>query len=224
MARFARIVAPGYSHHVTQRGNRRQQTFFNDEDYAAYIELLAEHCRAHEVRIWGWCLMPNHVHLIAVPRREDGLRLAIGKTHRHYSRRVNFREGWRGHLWQDRFASCPMDKAHLWQAAHYVDLNPVRAGLVRHAEDWPWSSARARIRGDQDPLLDARCPLHAGAREVSSWKQFLATALEVEQIERLRLHERTGRPLGSRQFVKRVGQIVGRDLIPKKAGRKPKED
>ena len=99
MARIARIVVPGYPHHITQRGNRRQQTFFNDEDYQAYIELMSHWCREHAVVIWGYCLMPNHVHLIAVPADEDGLRHAIGEAHRRYTRRVNFRQGWRGHLW-----------------------------------------------------------------------------------------------------------------------------
>jgi putative transposase len=144
MARIARVIAPGFPHHVTQRGNRRQQTFFGDKDYRAYVNLLPEHCLAHGVLIWGWCLRPNHVHLIAVPATEAGLRLAIGKTHRHYTRRVNSREGWRRHLRQGRFSSCPMDEDYLVAAARYADLNPVRAGLVSRPEAWPWSSAASR--------------------------------------------------------------------------------
>ena len=92
MARLARLVIPGLPHHVTQRGNRRQQTFFNDGDYAAYLELMADWCREEGVEIWSYCLMPNHVHLIAVPKTEDGLRRAIGEAHRRYTRRINFRE------------------------------------------------------------------------------------------------------------------------------------
>ncbi len=92
-------------HHVTQRGNRRQQTFFSDGDYAAYRELMAQWCREYAVEIWSYCLMPNHAHLIAVPSGEDGLRLAIGEAHERYTRRINFRERWRGYLWQGRFAS-----------------------------------------------------------------------------------------------------------------------
>ncbi len=102
MARIARVVVPGVPHHVTQRGNRRQKTFFSDEDYEVYIELMAEWCAARGVEVWAYCLMPNHVHLVAVPESEDGLRRAIGEAHRRYSRRVNFREGWRGHLWGGR--------------------------------------------------------------------------------------------------------------------------
>ena len=126
MARIARVIAPGFPHHVTQRGNRRQQTFFCDDDYQVYVDLLREQCLAHGVLIWGWCLMPNHAHLIAVPASETGLRLAIGNTHWRYTRHVNFREKWRGYLWQGRFTSCPLDDEHLLAAARYVDRNPER--------------------------------------------------------------------------------------------------
>jgi putative transposase len=221
MARLARVIAPGFPHHVTQRGNRRQPTFFGDDDYAAYVELLREHCTRHDVRIWGWCLMPNHVHPIAVPASEAGLRLAIGKTHRHYTRRVNFREKWRGHLWQGRFASFPMDDDHLWQAGRYVDLNPVRARLAAAPEEWPWSSARARILGGPDPLVAPDCPLLL-ARKVRSWREFLDLGLTGSDLDEFRLHERTGRPLGPEPFVVAVGRVVGRDLHPCKPGPKPK--
>ena len=153
MARLARVVIPGLPHHITQRGNRRQQTFFNEGDYAAYLELMTEWCREQGVEIWSYCLMPNHTHSIAVPSSEDGLRWAIGETHRRYTRRINFREKWRGYLWQGRFASFVMDEPYLLAAARYIELNPVRARLVSKAEDWPWSSARAHLAGQDDPLV-----------------------------------------------------------------------
>ena len=133
MARLARLVIPGLPHHITQRGNRRQQTFFNEADYAAYLELMSEWCRDQGVEIWTYCLMPNHTHIIAVPSTEDGLRWAIGEAHRRYTRRINFREKWRGYLWQGRFASFVMDEPYLLAAARYIELNPVRAGLVAKA-------------------------------------------------------------------------------------------
>ena len=111
MARLARIVAPGLPHHITQRGNRRQKTFFHDDDYQQYLNLMREWCERHSVEIWAYCLMPNHVHLVAVPETEDGLAKAIGEAHRRYTRYVNFRKGWTGYLWQGRFASFPMDEA-----------------------------------------------------------------------------------------------------------------
>ena len=131
MARLARVIAPGMPHHVTQRGNRRQQTFSGEEDYQHYLELMAQFCRAEQVAIWAYCLMPDHVHLIVVPQSAESLRRAIGEAHRWYTRWINFREGWRGHLWQGRFASFVMDEDHLLTAARYVELNPVRAGLVQ---------------------------------------------------------------------------------------------
>jgi len=137
MARLARLVVPGMPHHVTQRGNRRQQTFFNEGDYAAYLELMAEGCRERGVEIWGYCLMPNHIHLIAVPSTEDGLRWAIGAAHERYTRRINFRQQWRGYLWQGRFASFVMDEPYWVAAARYVELNPVRARLVASPSQWP---------------------------------------------------------------------------------------
>lgn len=142
MARIARVVLPDYPHHVTQRGNRRQAVFFSHDDYRTYRTLLAGACRVARTQVWAYCFMPNHVHLILVPSHVDGLRQALGEAHRRYTRRINLREGWRGHLWQERFHSFPMDDAHLVAAARYVELNPVCAGLVQRAADWPWSSAR----------------------------------------------------------------------------------
>jgi putative transposase len=152
MARIARVVVPGIPHHVTQRGNRRQQTFFLPDDYKAYIDLLAEWCRICRVEILAWCLMPNHVHLIVVPETETALARAIGEAHRRYTRRINFREGWRGHLWQERFASFPMDEGYLLAAARYIEMNPVAAGIVSHPGDYRWSSAGAHLAGLDDAL------------------------------------------------------------------------
>jgi putative transposase len=154
MARLARIVIPDLAHHVTQRGNRRQPVFFGEGDYAAYRSLVAEACRAQAVSCLAWCLMPNHVHLILVPRSADGLRVALSEAHRRYSRRINLAKGWTGYLWQGRFCSYPMDDAHLATAIRYVELNPVKAGLAARAEDWPWSSARAHVSGEADGLTD----------------------------------------------------------------------
>jgi putative transposase len=217
MARLARLVIPGMPHHVTQRGNRRQQTFFHDEDYAAYIELMADWCREEGVEIWGYCLMPNHVHLIAVPATEQGLRRAIGEAHRRYTRRINFREKWRGYLWQGRFASFVMDEPYLLAAARYVELNPVRAGLVANAAEWPWSSAKSHLSGRDDGLVNV-APLLA---MIGDWIAFLNSAMREEELQDLREHGRTGRPLGSPAFLERLENLVGRVLRPLKRGPKP---
>jgi putative transposase len=206
-------------HHVTQRGNRRQQTFFQDGDYAAYLELMAEWCGKEGVEIWGYCLMPNHAHLIAVPASEAALRRAVGEAHRRYTRRINFREKWRGYLWQGRFASFVMDEPYLLAAARYVELNPVRARLVESPAKWRWSSARAHLLGRDDSLVKV-APLLA---MVGDWQGLLNSALSEEQLKELRGHGRTGRPLGNETFVERLEQLVGRVLKPQKGGRPRKQ-
>jgi putative transposase len=215
MARIARVVAAGVPHHVTQRGNRRLATFFHDEDYKAYIALMAEWCRKCRVEIWAYCLMPNHVHLIAVPESEDGLRCGIGEAHRRYSRRINFREEWRGHLWQGRFSSFPMDETYLLAAARYVEKNPVRANLVTEASLWPWSSARAHLSKQDDELVKV-APL---LEMVGDWKSFLAEEQE-KTLNDIRKHERTGRPLGTAGFVEGLELELGRKLKRNKPGPK----
>ncbi len=214
MARSARVVIPGLPHHITQRGNRRQQTFFNDEDYVAYLELMAQWCRDEGVEIWSYCLMPNH--LIAVPSSEKGLRWAIGEAHRLDTRRINFREKWRGYLWQGRFASFVMDEAYWLAAARYIELNPLRAGLVADPCDWRWSSARAHLTGRDDALVKV-APLLA---MIPDWRAFLNSALPEAELRDIRRHSRTGRPLGDEAFLSRLEGMLGRVLRPKKPGPK----
>ena len=139
---MARIVAPDLPHHVTQRGNGRAKVFFTPEDYALYNNLLVEHCRAANVGIWAWCLMPNQVHLILTPADLDGLRRALAKLHRAYAGIIHARQKKNGHFWQGRFGAVAMDEDHLLSAVRYVGLNPVRAGLVKQAADWPGASDR----------------------------------------------------------------------------------
>jgi putative transposase len=216
MARLARVVAAGMPHHITQRGNRRQPTFFRDEDYAEYLELMAEWTRECDVAVWAYCLMPNHVHLVAVPKREDGLRRAIGEAHRRYTRYVNFREGWRGHLWQGRFASFVMEEPYLLAAARYIELNPVRAGLVDSPREYRFSSARAHLRGKDDILVKVAPLLSL----VEDWRKLLTSAASEEELKLFRAHETTGRVLGEDAFQKRLEKKLGRVLRRQKPGPK----
>ncbi|NDY74545.1 transposase [Desulfobacter hydrogenophilus] len=216
MARLSRVVVPGYPHHITQRGNRRQQTFFSDEDYQSYIDLMAEWCRHFNVEIWSYCLMPNHTHLIAVPATSDGLASAIGEAHRRYARMVNFREGWRGYFWQGRFASFIMDERHLLAAARYIEQNPVRAGLVKKAEEYQWSSCRAHLNLVKDPLVKTK-PLFA---YVDKWDDFITLKVEPNERDALQKHERTGRPLGENALISQLEAKTGRVLTKKKTGPK----
>jgi putative transposase len=215
--RISRAVAPGYPHHVTQRGNRRQQTFFSDDDYQAYLDLIHEFCTAYAVELWGYCLMPNHVHLIVVPGSDESLALAVGKAHLRYSRLVNFREGWRGHLWQGRFASYVMDERYLLACARYVEMNPVRAKLVKHPAEWRWSSARAHLDGTTDGIVRTGALLDVVG---NGWGEFLAEDISSADVAALRRHERTGRPLGDPDFVDKIENQLGRSLRRNRPGPK----
>jgi putative transposase len=218
MARIARVVVPGCPHHITQRGNRRQTTFFCRDDYEAYIDLMAEWCGRCGVVVWAYCLMPNHVHLIAVPESEEGLRRAIGEAHRRYTRRVNSRLGWRGHLWQGRFASFAMDELYLLTCARYIELNPVRAGLCASPAEYRWSSAAAHAVGLDDRLVRVAPVLELDPK----WVAHVECDVPAETIGILRRHEATGRPLGSDGFLTRMEAALGRMLRPRRRGPKKK--
>jgi putative transposase len=183
------MVLPGLPHHVTQRGNCRQRIFFHDDDHLLYLSLLRHFCRKSGTSVWAWCLMPNHVHLILVPSHEDGLRAALAPAHTRYAVELNRRQGGCGHLWQGRFASVAMDEAHLHACLRYVELNPVRAGLVDRPESWPWSSARAHLGLVADDLTDL-VPMQG---RIDDWRAFLDGGLADADRDAIRTAERSGR-------------------------------
>ena len=218
MARLARLVLPGVPYHVTQRGNRRQQTFFEEGDYALYRDLLSEAARRAGTRVWSYCLMPNHVHLIVVPADEDGLRRTFADAHRRYTAFINARHRWTGHLWQGRYGAVAMDEGHLGAAARYVALNPVRARLVDRAGDWPRSSARAHLAGVDDGLVEV-APL---LERLGEFGTFLGGEEDQQATRALRISETTGRPVGTPEWVSAIELESGRSLAPRKRGPKPK--
>jgi len=220
MARLARVVIPGHPHLVTQRGNGRARTFFGDDDYALYHDLLATHCAAAAVEVWAWCLMPNHVHLILVPSDRDGLRRALARVHRAYAGIIQSRRKRSGHFWQGRFGAVAMDEDYLAAALRYVALNPVRARLVRRAQDWRWSSARAHLRGRDDGLT----ALQPVKDRFPRFADLLAADTAPEMFARLRAAESIGRPLGNDRFLTRLERSTGRTLKPAKRGPKPADD
>jgi len=216
MARLARVVLPGYPHHITQRGNRRQDVFFEEGDYEYYLKLLKEWCAKEDVEIWAYCLMTNHVHLIVKPNRQSNLAKAIGEVHRRYTRMINFREQWKGYLWQGRFASYPMDKNWLLKAAAYVELNPVKAGMVKRAWEYRWSSVHAHLTGnDKHGIIQPDKLLSL----TGDWKIYLNEA-QITSDSEFESHVRTGRPLGENGFIEKAEQLLNRDLKKKKPGPK----
>ncbi|HEX7848861.1 MAG TPA: transposase [Sphingomonas sp.] len=219
MARLPRIVLPGIPHHVTQRGNRRERVFFEDGDYELYLDLLSDAAARSGVAIWSYCLMPNHVHIIAVPSDEDGLRRTFRYVHRHYTGYINARLRVTGHLWQGRFSSVAMDEAHLVSALRYVALNPVRARLVERAEDWRWSSTRAHLAGESDGYVD----IVPALVRVGNFSAFLGEAFdEAMTYAALRKAESVGRPIGSKEWLEDMEARTGLTLAPAKRGPKPK--
>lgn len=221
MARLARVVVPGIAHHVTQRGNHKEAVFFNEEDRRVYLASLTENSLRYGVRLLGFCLMTNHVHMIAIPEREDSLAKTFGRTHVDYARWQHIRQRQSGHLWQNRFFSCPLDAGHCWTALRYVELNPVRAQMAPNAWDWPWSSARAHVdAADSDIPLDLES--WRACWSPPKWRETLEQDVEEAAFRaRLRQATLTGRPLGSAGFARAMEAAVNRPLGPRKRGRKP---
>ena len=221
MPRSARIVIPGIPHHITHRGNNRQEIFFTAGDRQLYLKLLAELCQQHGLEIMGYCLMTNHIHLVGIPRAEASLALAVGRAHFQFTLYFNKRYHRSGHLWQNRFYSCPMDDEHTSTALSYLERNPVRAGLCESAWAYPWSSALAHIgEGDATGMLDLAkwCERIA----FSDWQTILSAPEDDALLGRIRDATYLGRPLGSQAFVKQFEERLGRSVQPRGIGRPSK--
>jgi putative transposase len=218
MARLARVVIPGLAHHVTQRGNGRQQVFFSEADCALYLRLLRESSAATQVSCLAYCLMPNHVHLLLVPASTDGLRRCLAAVHRAYARCLNARRDVTGHFWQGRYGSVPLDDAHLYEALRYVLLNPVRARLADSASAWRWSSARAYLAGSEDGLTSP-WPMR---QRIPDMPAYLGAAPDTARLQRLRAGETIGRPAVSTDIMLQLEAYTGRQLAPGTGRRRPR--
>ena len=216
MPRMARVVVPGVPHHVTQRGDRRENVFLARVDYQRYLNLLKEYSTPRGLQVVAYCLMPNHVHLVAIPLRTGSLATVLKPVHLRLAQYVNWTHGMTGRRWQGRFFSCPLDERHTATAVRYVELNPVRAGLVREAESYQWSSAAAHAGLRSDDILTADAHELVGPGD---WRAWLRETDEDELIQQLRLNTRTGRPFGSESFVGKAERATGRLLRPRPAGR-----
>ena len=222
MARLARVLSVNTPYHITQRGNARQFVFTNDDDHLVYLDLLRTACRLHYLSLAGYCLMSNHVHLIALPQRTDSLPLALKHTHGRYAAYFNARRASSGHVWQGRYYSCPLDTSHLWAALRYAEWNPVRAGMVARAEDYRWSSAAAHC-GVAAPEAWLEIEPFAAVWTPALWREYLGAPEAAEEVAAIRKSTHTGRPLGSADFVADLEQTLGRRLAPAKGGRPAKE-
>lgn len=224
MPRIARSVFPGVPHHLTQRGNRRGEVFFSDGDRAVYLGWLAQYCERFRVEVLAYCLMTNHVHLVAVPETETGLQNVIRPLHTRYAQRINHARGWIGHLWQGRFFSSALDDRYLWAAIRYVERNPVRAGMVSCAEDYRWSSARAHCKRTSDYVLTKNREWLDRLDSIGNWSEWLAESDHPERLTVLRRRSERGLPCGSEDFVRRLEEMSGRMLRPTAVGRPPRRE
>ncbi|MEO8442617.1 MAG: transposase [Betaproteobacteria bacterium] len=222
MPRIARPVFPGIPHHITQRGNRRENVFFTEGDRTAYLRWLADYCVKFDVRVLAYCLMTNHVHLVAVPETSDSLEHVFRPLHTRYAQRINRAKGWTGHLWQGRFFSSALDDIYLWAAIRYVERNPVRAGMVRRAEDYRWSSAPAHCETRDDYVLTIDRSWLDQLRSIDDWSGWLAEPDASESITMLRQNVKRGLPCGTDEFVNGLELQVGQALRPTAVGRPKK--
>jgi putative transposase len=215
LARLARVIAPGVPHHVTQRANGRRFIFLTDAERGVYLELLRLSTVLHGVQVIGFCLMSNHVHIVAAPRGLASLALALKEAHGRFASYWNAANHCTGHLWQGRYYSCPLDEHHLWEALRYTELNPVRASLVTQAEEWPWSSAAVHCGfRSPDSWLDTEAWLRQWTSE--AWKEFLDAGHTASCLDHIRRNTHTGRPLGSADFTSKLESKLQRHLAPRK--------
>lgn len=215
MPRISRAIVVGYPHHVTQRGNYRQTVFAEADDYHKYLYFLAKYAKECALEIWAYCLMPNHVHMVCVPRQSDSLSRTLHTVHMKYARYFNKKRDIIGHLGQGRFFSCALDERHVYAAVRYVERNPVRGSIVSAAENYPWSSAKIHIAGESDPVLSGRCFL---TETVTDWRQYLGTGPNTREEATVIKATLTGRPCGGEDFVKGVEEHLGRKLTPQPRG------
>ena len=219
MARRSRPVIPGLPHHVTQRGSRRGPVFFREEDREIYLRLLKQYTDEYSVQVLGYALMLNHTHLILVPEHESSLSEALKVAHMRYATVINGREGWTGHLWQQRFFSSPLDSDYFWTAMRYVERNPVAAGLVQHAADFKWSSAKAHTNGVEDPILSKDPVWQSVIRGRLDWYTWLTDSDSEERLNLLRDRTKKDLPCGSESFIDELEAKLGRVIMPGQRGR-----
>lgn len=216
MARLARSTLSGYPHQVTQRGNYGQRVFEADADFKKYLSWTREYADRYGIEIWAYCLMPNHVHFVCVPKSDGGLALGFNTLHMRYAQYFHKKKGVTGHLWKGRFLSCLLDEPSVLEEIRFIENNPVRAAIVERAEDYPWSSAPSHISGEPDPILT---PCDFMASRTPAWRAYLAENGDETAIRRVRERIKTGRPAGDKEFVRKLEIILGRRLEALPRGR-----
>jgi putative transposase len=219
MPRVARVVYAGVPHHVTQRGNRREQVFFADSDYYTYLNCLRDYAVRNRLDILAYCLMPNHVHLVVVPATEHALHRAMKPLHMRYAQHFNRVRGLNGRVWQGRYFSAPLDETYVWNAIRYVELNPVRARLTARAENHSWSSAAGHCGLRVDSLLTSEPRWRHQVESIGNWSAWLGAGSATESLAVLRRNTAKGLPCGSPGFIQALERVTGRLIQQRPQGR-----
>ena len=219
MPRVSRCVFPNMPHHITQRGNRREDVFFDEDDRTTYLCYLKDYCEKHNVEIIAYCLMTNHIHIVAVPETEDGLKEVFRTCHMRHAQKINKKKGWKGHLWQGRFFSSVLDRDYFWECIRYVENNPVRAKMVKKAEEYKWSSARHYCKIVNDEVITKKSEWNEKRNSINNWSKWLREKEDIDKIDKLRRNTLKGLPCGSNDFIKRLERIKDRILSYRPVGR-----
>jgi putative transposase len=199
MARSARVVVPEYPYHITQRGNYRQMIFDNDRDRFKYLSWIDEYSKKYSLSLLAFCLMNNHVHFIVIPEQENSLSKLSSIVHMRYSQYFNRGKNISGHLWQGRFYSSLLGEDYLMGVLRYVEKNPVRAGIVKEASEWKWSSAAYHV-GRSDGLIKLENIENIIGLTTEDWQKFLDTDERESEVGEIRKFTKLGRPLGTKTF------------------------
>jgi len=222
MPRSSRCVFANIPHHITQRGNRREDVFFNEEDRKIFLDLLKKYSEKYFVKVIAYCLMTNHIHLILVPTTEDGLEKVLRPLHMRYAQKINKNKGWQGHLWQGRYFSSPLDEDYLWECIRYIENNPVRAKMVNKAEEYKWSSARYHCRLDVSELFSNEKEWLDKIKSINNWSKWLTEKEDNMKLEIIRRNIEKGLPCGSEKFINQLEKIKNKILKYRPIGRPQK--
>jgi len=223
MSRIARVIYRKYPHHVTLRGNYRQDVFRDDADKEKYAEYLNEYATKYKLPIISYCLMSNHIHFIVVPMRDDSLAKTFNMMHMRYSQYFNKEYGLcSGHLWQGRFYSCVLDEPHLLAAVRYAERNPVRAGLVEKPWLWEWSSCTSHVGENNDVYIDCQDVAKYIDLSAKEWKNYVDDQDNEFFMNDLKRYTAAGYPYGSPTFIGKVEKVFGKKLTLLSRGRPKK--
>jgi len=219
MPRQPRLVFPGLPHHVTQRGNYRQNVFSNPADFRKYSYWMVEYAKEYDVKILGFCLMDNHVHFIVIPSGPHSLANLFKIVHTRYSLYKNKSQSKTGHLWQGRFYSNVLDEAYLLRAIRYVERNPLRAGMVDKPWEYIWASTREHVGLERQPIIKT-VDFHKilSVLEGRNWKKYIENDDE-EMTENFRKNISKCSAIGTEGFIADLEQKTGYCLKNKKMGR-----